>query len=223
MSLVKYLLFLFNLLCALCGIVFIVLGSIFLSHVSSFKEFLNELGAAQIPIGFIVLGGLIFIIAFFGCCGAIRESYCMSMTYAVALFVLILADIALIVYIFVARSNQQELITKAVNKLWQTANQEQSAFKGLQAALHCCGRTGPLDWAGLTLPASCCKDPALQTCTAFEAYSTGCESALQDFVRKNVDIIGYVGIGIVVVEIVGFIFACCLANHIRNHKRRAAY
>lgn len=67
--------------------------------------------------------------------------------------------------------------------------------------LHCCGRTGPLDWAGLTLPASCCKDPALQTCTAFEAYSTGCESALQDFVRKNVDIIGYVGIGIVVVEV----------------------
>lgn len=229
MSMVKYLLFLFNLLCALCGIVFIVLGSLFLSHVSSFKEFVDELGAQQIPIGLIVLGSLIFIIAFFGCCGAIRESYCMSMTYAVSLFVLIVLDIALIVYIFIARSNQNDILTKAVEKLWKTGTEPGSAFRGLEAALKCCGKDGPQSysiWNLANLPASCCpmeNNQPSSLCTAFNAYKQGCEPALKDFVAKNINILGYVGIGIVVVELVGFIFACCLANHIRNHKRRSAY
>lgn len=32
------------------------------------------------PYGFIVVGSLVFLIAFFGCCGAIRESHCMVST-----------------------------------------------------------------------------------------------------------------------------------------------
>lgn len=31
-------------------------------------------------IAIIIIGSVIFVIAFFGCCGAIRESHCMTVT-----------------------------------------------------------------------------------------------------------------------------------------------
>lgn len=34
-------------------------------------------------IGFIVIGAIVFLIAFFGCCGAIRESHCMVITVSI--------------------------------------------------------------------------------------------------------------------------------------------
>lgn len=44
---------------------------------------LAELGIAMAPIGSMVLGGLVFFVAFFGCCGAIRENNCMLVTVSI--------------------------------------------------------------------------------------------------------------------------------------------
>ena len=38
------------------------------------------------------MGCLIFIVTFFGCCGAIKESYCMTMTFSVLLALVFLLE-----------------------------------------------------------------------------------------------------------------------------------
>jgi hypothetical protein len=39
-----------------------------------------EANFAASPIALMVVGSIIFVIAFYGCCGAIRESHCMIVT-----------------------------------------------------------------------------------------------------------------------------------------------
>lgn len=48
------------------------------------KEPSGEKGTiAAITTGFIVLGVIIFVIAFFGCCGAVRENHRMIVTVSI--------------------------------------------------------------------------------------------------------------------------------------------
>lgn len=42
------------------------------------------------PWVFIIIGAVMFVIAFFGCCGAIRESHCMVVTVRISPFLLYL-------------------------------------------------------------------------------------------------------------------------------------
>jgi len=40
----------------------------------------NEVNFTASPIAMMVVGSIIFVVAFFGCCGAFRESHCMIIT-----------------------------------------------------------------------------------------------------------------------------------------------
>lgn len=58
------------------GILLIVLGSIMLSNLSHFNESGED--PNTIPICITVLGGLIFVVSFFGCFGIFKQSACMT-------------------------------------------------------------------------------------------------------------------------------------------------
>ena len=55
-----------------------------LVHVASVDTSDSLVNAAAVT--FIVLGAIVFITGFFGCCGAIRESPCMLMTVSICLY-----------------------------------------------------------------------------------------------------------------------------------------
>lgn len=55
-------------------------GALLFSNVYTFDDLADAVKTQQIPVTLVVLGAIILLISFFGCCGAIRESYCMSMT-----------------------------------------------------------------------------------------------------------------------------------------------
>ena len=59
------------------------------------KDFLNvfDSDVSGPAIVLIVIGLLIFIISFFGCCGAIKENYCMVLTVGVSTFVCSISSI----------------------------------------------------------------------------------------------------------------------------------
>ena len=59
----------------IAGALLIVLGA--LAYTSFFVGPLHE------AIFVIIIGGIIFIVAFFGCCGAIKENRCMLITVCV--------------------------------------------------------------------------------------------------------------------------------------------
>uniref|UniRef100_A0A8C7WWL8 CD63 molecule n=1 Tax=Oryzias sinensis TaxID=183150 RepID=A0A8C7WWL8_9TELE len=63
----------------LCGLALVVVG--ILVQVSLHNTLkIKDVSMSGIPIVIIAVGALIFFIAFFGCCGALKEHYCMVTT-----------------------------------------------------------------------------------------------------------------------------------------------
>lgn len=57
----------------------VVTGAVIQGLYSTYLDFLgNEFLSA--PMLFIIVGVVIFLVAFFGCCGAVRENSCMMLT-----------------------------------------------------------------------------------------------------------------------------------------------
>lgn len=73
---VVFLLFYFQ----LGGIAMVVLGVSILYKYDVVLDVIKDSHAEVVPIVFIAIGSAIFLIAFFGCCGAIFESECMILT-----------------------------------------------------------------------------------------------------------------------------------------------
>ncbi|XP_052753877.1 CD63 antigen-like isoform X2 [Galleria mellonella] len=226
-SFVKYVLFFFNLVVALLGLAIIGVGVAFLLNWSAVKDELKS-HLTVAPWVFIVIGAVMFVIAFFGCCGAIRESHCMVVTYAIFLLVIIILQVVLAILLFTYGNNIKEGLVISVQKLWEkrsidTASDE--VFKNLQEQLQCCGSNGSGDYGAVNLPQSCCKKDTLVSnaigCTIANANG-GCSAKVADlYERWNKPIAGF-AIGVACVEVVGALFALCLANSIRNMDRRYA-
>jgi CD63 antigen len=61
------------------GIAILTVGAIIQSEYSQYEDLLNE-NYFSTPGLLIAIGVIIFIVAFFGCCGSIKENYCMMLT-----------------------------------------------------------------------------------------------------------------------------------------------
>lgn len=68
----------------LCGLAILVAGALTYANIDKVDYYMdkvqNEVNISASPIALIVVGSIVFIIAFYGCCGAIRESHCMIVT-----------------------------------------------------------------------------------------------------------------------------------------------
>jgi len=222
MSMVKYILFVFNLLCALGGIAILAVGVAFFLRVGDIEKVFENWNVQVVPILFMIIGAIIFIVAFFGCCGAIKESHCMTVTYSTFLMVMLIAQIVLAIIVFVYIGDLQEATRPVIRQLWGRHGEPagRQIWDGIQQTLQCCGLNNALEW-GIDVPNSCCANGG--SCSAATAFPVGCESALFDFIATSGNIIGAVALGVAGIELIGFIFACCLANSIRNQSRRSAY
>jgi len=219
---VKYVLFLFNLLCSICGILLIVFGALLFSNIHTIDDFAEAVQTQQVPITMIVLGSIILLISFFGCCGAIRESYCMSMTYSILLFVLMIGQLALVAYMWLQKDRYLMMMGDVVEKAWARRTRKADYMDAIQISMECCGKNSYLDYAFQGYyPPSCCKEP--NACSDMTVYKKGCKQRFVDFWDTNSDIIKYAGLVVAAIEFAGFVFACCLANSIRNYRRRSSY
>jgi len=216
----KYLVFVFNLLFALTGIAIITVGAYIQSAYHHYANFVGE-NFWSAPILLMVVGGVVFVIAFLGCCGAVRESSCMVLTFSVCLIVIFLFEIGIGIAGYSKHDHLREILEKGFNHTLSDYKSNEEAWKLVQSELECCGVQGPKDWqtVNTTIPKSCCASlPVSQSeCTLDYAFKDGCMEKLYNILDKKSVILGAVGIGIALIQILGLGYACCLYRAFRRN------
>lgn len=231
---IKYLMFAFNLLFVITGITLIAAAAVIQISFSHYLDFLGDGWSS--PVIFISVGCVIFVVSFFGCCGAVKESNCMMMTFALLLTIIFLLEIGAGVagYIFLGKldSTVKPLMEKALNNY---GNENFTGFTEtwdyIQHKSHCCGISEYKDWnksewhtgkSEDAVPDSCCivdtadcgLNPTLQPNATI--YTEGCLPKFVDNLRENGSLFVGVAIGLSAIQLLGIIFSCLLAKSIRT-------
>ncbi|XP_029911955.1 CD9 antigen-like [Myripristis murdjan] len=200
MKCVKYLLFVFNFIFWLMGSLVLAVG-LWLRFDPETVSLLNGDGAPDtFFIGVYILigaGSLVMLVGFFGCCGAVRESQCLLGSFFACLLIIFGAEVAAGVFGFL---NKEKIIEDVQNfyKNTYSENRNGTLIISYQKVLNCCGIQG-----------SPCSDPP---------DTKDCESGIEEFFNSKLHIIGYVGIGIAGVMIIGMIFSMVLCCAVRNSR-----
>ncbi|KAH8415989.1 hypothetical protein KR222_006090 [Zaprionus bogoriensis] len=217
----KYLLYFLNVIFVLGGILLIVVGSLILSAMGNVFSFTTAFTPQTIPICIIVIGCIIFVVAFFGCCGTSRENSCCTSIYAVCMFILFALQLALSIWIFV----ENDKFLQTMGDLVDTAYNQNDAAKGypmdaLQISFKCCGLTSYQDYvtASKDVPASCCGyTDRLRSCDAsIYQERLGCRQKFNDFWASYTDLIRWSSLIIALFELGIFVISCCLASAMRK-------
>lgn len=209
----KYILFIFNLIFVLLGIIVLGLG-IWVSIESAYNisgitiglnpnlELMSFLKVAAYIL--IAVGAIILFLGFFGCCGAIKEVRCMLGMYAASLIILLIIEIVAVYLAFAYK----ESITAAVKS--QLKEQIIASYKGndvfddkftlainkIQATTGCCGIDGSEDFAITNAWLSPYKTNYPITCCKFaEGYSFPYDVVLMDPDCPRTGVLSFKNIG----------------------------
>jgi len=235
MKCIKYLLFIFNLIFALSGITLIVIGAVMKALYATYLDFLGH-QFISVPMLFIVIGIIIFLVAFFGCCGAIRENHCMTTTFSVLLGLIFVCELAGGIAAYVLRGQVESIIN--TNMKASLNNYNVTGYGGvtqtwdiMQHELKCCGVEGYMNWNstafshGTDVPDSCCKtygencgrNVLVSPDAPQRIYVEGCLDKLNTKIEHNVGVVSGSGVGVAVIQLIGICFACMLSCAIRRN------
>ncbi|KAM9352854.1 tetraspanin-8-like [Symphorus nematophorus] len=221
---IKYLLFTFNFLFFLGGI--IILGlSIHARNNKADYHITDELLPGVNLMIFI--GAVTLIFGFLGFCGAIRENRCLLTLFFLGLLGMILVLLAVGALGAVSRTTAaQEAVKEHLKQLVPLSEQPkevQESFQKVEMSGFCCGFfVGHLDWGNSTVvPNSCnCTDTS-RNCTDLDGrqiYSTPCMTYLMTWLDRVSDSFMWTAFGFGILMILGMAFSLVLLCHIRNKR-----
>ncbi|XP_031627242.1 CD63 antigen-like [Contarinia nasturtii] len=218
----KYSVFLFNLLFALTGIAILTVGAVIFSAFNHYENFLGE-DLWSAPVILMIIGGIVFIIAFLGCCGAIKESSCMVLTFSLLLIVIILFEIGIGTFGYVRQDDLNNALDKGFNQTLNNYQANQKEWDLVQTELKCCGVNSPDDFTpkvlnGSAFPRSCCLTLKIdEPCTKKDATQKGCKTSLLNYLSSQSTILAGVAVAVGLIQIVGLGYACCLYRAFRKN------
>ncbi|XP_078545310.1 CD63 antigen isoform X2 [Lissotriton helveticus] len=226
MKCVKYLVFIFNFLFWIAGIALIGLG-IYVQVALNKTIVIQNASSSGAPIVLIIVGAVIFVVSFFGCCGAWKENYCMVTTFAVILTLIFLVEVAAAIAGYIFKDKFKAVIDEGFRKSmadYSSNNDTRLALDTIQQDFKCCGANATTDWKNYkpfengSLPDSCCvtEKPHCGTEPTSAKFTDGCVAGIKAWLEKNLKVIAGVAIGIAAFELLGIIFACCLMKGIRS-------
>ncbi|XP_070695427.1 CD63 antigen [Pempheris klunzingeri] len=229
MKCVKFLLFFFNFIFWLCGLALIVVG--ILVQMALHNTFMiRDASASGAPIVLIGIGVVIFFIAFFGCCGAWKENYCMVTTFAILISLVIIVEIAAAIAGYIFRNKLstvvQDSLTEMIHSYKNGTTEFRRSVDKLQMDLKCCGVNSSSDWRGFkpdgnSVPDSCCVNVTANCgigtmANPAKVYQKGCHDAVEAFLKKNIQWVIVAALVIAFLQIMGIVFACMLMRGIRS-------
>ncbi|XP_037711190.1 CD63 antigen [Drosophila subpulchrella] len=222
---VKYLTFFCNLLFALSGLLIFLVGGMVQLNYAHYSNFVSD-HIWTAPIILMIVGAAVAVICFLGCCGALKESSCMILSFAILAVVIFLFEIGLGFAGYVKHTGLQQLMEGQFNTTmnhYKDRADYRDAWTLLQTELDCCGTFGPNDWennfANKTLPAACCSVINLseaKECTSVHANQQGCLQKLLDILDSKTLILASVVLAVAGIQMLTILFACCLYRSFRR-------
>lgn len=164
----------------------------------------------------IIVGIIIMVIGFLGCCGAIRENQIMLALFFACLFVIFVALLGVAIYMIVAKDGFRTVVhTVFQEKVKMSCNDDESAtnlMKMIQEKFHCCGADGITDYNPLT-----CTHP--KVCEPTIDVVKGCTDAFTEWIQSKLVLVAGVLFGIALILIIGMLFSmilCCALRDIQG-------
>ncbi|CAH8490169.1 unnamed protein product [Schistosoma bovis] len=209
MRCLKSCVFVLNIICLLCSLVLIGAGAYVEVKFSQYGDNLHKVWQAA-PIAIIVVGVIILIVSFLGCCGAIKENVCMLYMYAFFLIILLIAELAAAIVAVVYKDKIDSEIDALMTGALDKPTPEITEFMDLiQSSFHCCGAKGPQDYAA-NIPASCRGE--------ITVYHEGCVPVFGAFLKRNLVIVACVAFGVCFFQLLSIVIACCLGRQIKEYE-----
>ncbi|XP_050300330.1 23 kDa integral membrane protein-like [Anthonomus grandis grandis] len=211
-AIARIFMFVANFVFLLVGVALFALGVFYKVHYTQITESIpQEYQVLQyVPILAIIVGAIIFVISFLGCCGTLKSSICMLKTYAGILIVIFLAQVAIGIFGLVQIKNSDDLrrqVDITINNLFDNYYSGKTGVVDfIQQNLKCCGTYSPAYWTskGQSIPQSCYESTF--------PFTQGCTDAVYNFLHSSVRYIAIAAIAISVTEILGAILAIGLSN-----------
>lgn len=232
-KILRTVLFAVNILVWLLGVALFAIGLYVFLDGKNYSELMDG-GLFSASVVVIVVGFLIALIGFLGCCGAAKKNGCMLLLYSLCLLVIVIVQVVGVVIAFMFREDAkdylEEGVTKSLAAYGGATNEEEAYTVTLDLAqknFECCGMNKYDDYADKDLatiwvaggnetsvPDSCCITN-IPDCGKGQASSPdaaviheqGCLTKLEDFIHANLQLVGIVGAVFVVVEIFNLIVA----------------
>ena len=223
----KYLLFFFNLIFWLCGLFLVAVGLWAQVDKENFLSVILRIGGEHeaeakqlstyiffMSLFLIALGGVISVIALFGCCGAARQSRCCLGVFFTLMLVCFLVTVVFGGFLlFVAATGQsnddasktiREAFHEMVKIIWQTMTDDDRS--NFEKAHNCCGIDSSL---GSILGNYQCSITS-------GLVVENCQSKLIETIQQKFFLSGGIIMGVALIEIIGMTMACVLFNRF-NH------
>ncbi|XP_062610145.1 tetraspanin-18B-like isoform X2 [Saccostrea cucullata] len=201
MTLVKYVVVIFNFLFLLCGMGVAAMGAYTIANGEQFGALVGENLMESGAYLLLAAGGAVILVSMAGCFGALVENKCLLIFYFTVLLITFILEAAAGVVGFL--------------------------FYG---QFECCGFNSPSDWNNATyfnssaaVPVSCCIDRNANGCNAAinnsTIYSQGCYTKMLTWIQSNVDMLGGFGISVALFQLLGLGFTFCLCKRAGKNKK----
>lgn len=205
----KPLVFFFNFIFWLSGLALIIIGAILKAKYGNFMS-LADSKFSDAAVFIIIIGSIVTVIGFVGCCGAWKENHCLLTTFVILLSVIFILEIVAGALGFAYREKvakaADNLLERGVKNYGKNKTESEEGTKEFmdwaQKSFKCCGKSGASDYK---VPPKSCGDAKV-----------GCSEGLKTWLKHKLYIIGALCIGIAFIQILGIILGLVLRRYVNE-------
>ncbi|KFO98541.1 Tetraspanin-1, partial [Calypte anna] len=233
---IKVMMILFNLAIFLGGGTLLGVGIWVAVDGKSFLDIFGALSSSVLQVVnvsyfLIVIGAILLVIGFLGCCGAQKESKCLLMLFFAVVLIIFIAEIAAAVVALVYTGLAEVLLRGVVTPLLKEKFGNDDPFTQIwnvtMGEIGCCGLNNYTDLTDSpwyisnnhTYPAPCCKDGMATSCSHSHLPGyllQGCFKQILEDIKTNSGVVGGVAAGIAALEIAAMVvsmYLYCQLDH----------
>uniref|UniRef100_A0A915D8W1 Tetraspanin n=1 Tax=Ditylenchus dipsaci TaxID=166011 RepID=A0A915D8W1_9BILA len=147
-TLVKYLLFFANFILWVLGLALVIVGAVLQLKYAGILDILGDERLAT-PVILLAAGCLCALLGFLGYCGAIRENYCLTSSFAVLLALFLLTETAVAIAAYALHEPLHIFLVNQLTQGMERYNKSKGvamAWDQTQQQMQCCGVNNFTDW-----------------------------------------------------------------------------